>query len=184
MSVLTEADDLQGVLDEMKGEDLVDKSRIYLFGASQGGVASIITGEQRQENIAGMILFCPARIIMDFEKEYLGGRTMPEKMKFSNMVIIRKYYTDARDCGIYQMMERFKKPVIYYHGSRDELVPVRYAYEAEKHFPNVKLTILKGAVHMLNYGFEEQLFTEMKSFILKDNKMEKLILTNDDIFQN
>ena len=121
MSVLTEADDLEAVLDEMKRQDFVDESRIYL----SGGVVSIITGERRQENIAGMILFCPALIIMDFEKEYLGGKQMPEKMRFSNMVIGCSYYTDTRDCGIYQTMERSKKPVLYYHGSRDELVPVQ-----------------------------------------------------------
>lgn len=64
-------------------------------------------------------------------------------------------------------MERFEKPVLYYHGSNDELVPVRYAYEADKHFPNSKLTILPGAGHMLNFGYEDRLFKEIKDFILK-----------------
>ena len=36
MSVLTEADDLQGVLDEMKLQDFADEGRIYLCGANQG----------------------------------------------------------------------------------------------------------------------------------------------------
>ena len=170
MSVLTEADDLEAVLDEMKKQDFVDEDRIYLCGGSQGGFVSIITGEHRQSDIAGLILFCPALVIADFEKEYLGGREMPERMRFSNMVISRKYYTDARDCDIYQLMERFKKPVLYYHGSRDEMVPTKYAYEAEKHFPDAKLTILPGAGHMLNYGFENQLFSEMRDFILKERQ--------------
>ena len=168
MSVLTEADDLEAVLDEMKKQDYVDEKRIYLCGGSQGGFVSIIAGDRRQEDVAGMILYCPALVITDFEKEYLGGRPMPDKMRFGNMTVSRRYYTDARDCDVYQMMERFKKPVLYYHGSRDEMVPLRYAYEAEKHFPDVKLTILPGAGHMLNYGFEDQLFTEMKDFILKE----------------
>jgi hypothetical protein len=170
MSVLTEADDLEAVLDEMKKQDFVDEDRIYLCGGSQGGFVSIIVGDRRQEDVAGMILYCPALVVADFEREYLGGRPMPEKIRFGNMTVSRKYYTDARDCGVYHMMERFKRPVIYYHGSRDEMVPLRYAYESEKHFPNVKLTILPGAGHMLNYGFEDQLFSEMRDFVAKEKQ--------------
>lgn len=165
MSVLTEADDLEAVLNELKKQNFVDKDRIFLSGGSQGGVVSIIVGERRQEDIQGMVLYCPALVIKDFEKEYLGGRPMPEKCRFGNMTVSRKYYTDMRDYDIYAAMEHFRKPVLYYHGDRDEMVPDRYAYEAEKHFPNVKLTILRGAGHMCNYGYEDKLFSEMRDFV-------------------
>lgn len=165
MSVLTEADDLDAVLSEIKKQDYVDEKRIFLSGGSQGGVVSIIVGERRQEDICGLILYCPAIVIKDFEEEYLGGRRMPDKFRFGNMTVSRKYYTDMRDYDIYAAMERFKKPVLYYHGDRDEMVPLRYAYEAEMHFPDVKLTILRGAGHMCSYGYEEKLFNELRSFV-------------------
>lgn len=165
MSVMTEADDLEAVLKELKEQDFVDEKRIFLSGGSQGGVVSIIVGERRREDIRGMILFCPALVIKDFEDEYLHGRAMPEKIRFGNMMIGRKYYTDIRDYDIYAAMERFEKPVLYYHGDRDGMVPLKYAYEAEKHFPNVKLTVLPGAGHMCNYGYEDKIFSEICDFV-------------------
>ncbi len=47
----------------------------------------------------------------------------------------------------------------------DELVPVSYAYKAEKHFTNIELTILNGAGHMLGYGRQKQLLNELIEFI-------------------
>ena len=165
MSVLTEADDLEAVIDQLKKNTHIDSNRIYLSGLSQGGFVSIIVGSRRKEEIKGMILYCPALSIHDLEKTYLHGRKMPEKLLISNMTISRKYVEDAKNCDIYSMMEDFNKKVLYYHGDMDELVPVSYAYEAEKHFPNIKLTILKGAGHMLGYGREEQLLKELIEFI-------------------
>lgn len=173
MSVLTEADDLEAVLDELLARPWVDRSRVFLSGGSQGGFVSIIVGGRRQRDVAGMVLYCPALVIADFEQEYLGGRRMPERMRFGNMTVSRRYYTDARDCGVYHMMERFEGPVLYYHGSADEMVPLRYAYEAERRFPDARLTVLPGAGHMLNYGFEDQLFQEMRDFVLGGDGTEE-----------
>lgn len=167
MSVMTEADDLEAVLDEMLLQDFVDRGKVFLSGLSQGAFVSIVVGERRQKDVQGMILYCPALFIKDFEKMELGGRKMPEKLRFSNMMISRRYVDDVKNYDVYRAMERFSKPVLYYQGDHDEMVPMRYAYESEKHFPNVKLTILPGAGHMLNYGFEDRLFTEMKHFVTR-----------------
>lgn len=165
MSVLTEADDLEAVLDELKGQAFVDPQRIFLSGGSQGGFVSIIVGARRQADIQGMILYCPALVIQDFEEVYLQGR-MPEKMKFGNMTISRKYYTDAHEYDLQKAMVSFEKPVLYYQGDQDEMVPLRYAYYAQESFPKMELTILKNTGHMCNYGNEERLFADMKDFIL------------------
>lgn len=59
---------------------------------------------------------------------------MPERIRFGNMTISQKYMEDAKASDVYRAMEHFEKPVLYYNGSDDELVPVKYAYEAQKHF--------------------------------------------------
>lgn len=73
MSVLTQADDLESVIENLSKQPFVDKDKIYLSGGSQGGYVSIISGERNKNLIQGMILYCPALIIYDFEKEALGA---------------------------------------------------------------------------------------------------------------
>lgn len=48
MSVFTEADDLEAVLDYFAEESYVDKSKISLFGCSQGGFASAIVAKEER----------------------------------------------------------------------------------------------------------------------------------------
>ncbi len=165
MSVMSEADDLEAVLDELKKQDFVDENRIYLSGGSQGGFVSIVVGVRYQEDVQGLILYCPALVIQDFEKVNCNGKRMPPQVRFGNMTISRKYVDDLKGYDVFCEMEKFKKPVLYYHGDRDELVPLDYALEAQKHFPDVKLTILENTGHMLNYGNENLLLSEMIKFI-------------------
>ena len=60
MSVLTEASDLQAVLESAKSWDFVDPDRIVLLGGSMGGLVTTIVGSRNQDEIAGMILMYPA----------------------------------------------------------------------------------------------------------------------------
>ena len=55
MSVLTEASDLSSVLDAAKAWPFVDSEKIFLLGGSQGGLVTIITGCERQDELAGII---------------------------------------------------------------------------------------------------------------------------------
>ena len=74
MSVMTEADDLEAVLDELTKYDFVDRTRIFLRGISQG-VFFDCGGSAQAEGYSGNDLYCPAlAVIKDFEKVELGGR--------------------------------------------------------------------------------------------------------------
>ena len=44
MSVFTEVDDLDVVVNTLKNQNFVDKNNIFLLGQSQGGVVSTIEG--------------------------------------------------------------------------------------------------------------------------------------------
>ena len=169
MSVMTEAEDLECVLDEMKNQSFVDKNRIYLSGGSQGGFVSIIVGERRQNELKGLILYCPALVIKDFEKNYLKEKEIPKTFRFDNMMLSRIYVDDVRNYDVYNAIKNIKIPFLYYHGDKDELVNIEYAYKAQKYFNNNgKLIILKNTYHMLNYGNENKLFLDIINFILKN----------------
>lgn len=168
MSVMTESDDLKAVLNNLKKHPAIDQDRIYLSGGSQGGFVSIVTGVRHQKDIQGLILYCPALVISDFEQYELHGKQMPNHYRFGNMIIGKRYVDDLKKYDVYSEMKKFKKPVLYYQGSADEMVPIAYAYRAEKAFPNVQLKIIPGAGHMLTFGHETELFEDMKQFILNE----------------
>ena len=65
MSVMTEAGDLEAVLEESKAWDFVDSSKIFLLGGSQGGLVTTVVGNSHQSDIAGMMLMYPALSIKE-----------------------------------------------------------------------------------------------------------------------
>ena len=165
MSVMTEADDLELVLDYMRQFPQVDTSRVFLCGGSQGGFVSAVTGIRRQHDVAGLILCCPALVIMDFEQAYNHGKRVESRFRFGNMTVSDRYVRDLDGYDVYAEMAKFAGPVLIYHGDRDSMVPLSYSERAAKAFPNARLRILRGASHMLWIGNEAQIEREITTFI-------------------
>lgn len=51
MSVFTEVDDLDAVVNILKNQNFVDKNNIFLLGQSQGGVVSTIEGANLRKRL-------------------------------------------------------------------------------------------------------------------------------------
>ena len=169
MSVMTEADDLESVLEQMKLQNFVDKNNIYLCGASQGGLVSIIVGERRQNDLKGLILYCAGLAILDYYEPYMRNKKSFEEFRLLNMTIRRKYFDDIINFDVYKCIQNIQIPFLYYHGDDDECVNVKYAYKAQKYFNDKgKLIILKNAPHMLCYGNENRLFLDILNFIFNN----------------
>ena len=58
MTLFTEKEDLIAIINEVKNWEHTDK--IFLFGASQGGMVSAMTAEELEDDIDGLILLFPA----------------------------------------------------------------------------------------------------------------------------
>ncbi len=140
MSVLTEADDLQAVVDELSGRDDVDPFSVFLFGGSQGGLVSALTAAKLGEGIRGLILLYPALCIEDdWKKKYPNPEDMPEKLNFWDLTLGRKYCEDAHKLQIFETIGAYEGPVLIMHGSDDEVVPISYSEKARKVYPNARL---------------------------------------------
>lgn len=150
MSVMSEADDLEAVLDHFRHDQRIDQGNIWLCGSSQGGFVSTVTGIRRQQDIRGLFLLCPAYIAQDFRKIYFGDGDIPATFPFSNMILGRRYITDLAGYDVYAEMKTFRNPVHIYHGTADRLVPISYSERAAQAFPNVVLTRCAGAGHMVS----------------------------------
>lgn len=149
MSVMTEAADVEAVLDAAKEWDFVDSSRIALIGASQGGMASAVAASHRPDEIAGLILLYPALLVHDAVHEQFDSLDeVPEQFYFNGWINVGKnYVSDVWDYDVYAEMPNYTNPVLILHGDRDGIVDVSYAERAAESYPDAELHILRGAGH-------------------------------------
>ncbi len=156
MSVLSEADDLDCVIDGIRELDMIDQSNLFLMGGSQGGYVITYTASRRPHDIRGLIPLYPAYVIHDFVKKLIGDTgKIPETFRCLGCTVSSLYASDAFAVDIYSHMD-YPGPVLIIHGTADSLVPLSYSRKAVKVFPHAKLVTIEGADH----GFydEDEIF--------------------------
>ena len=103
MSVLTEARDLNAVIDYFMDDPRF--SDIYLWGQSQGGFVSSYVAAERPEDIAALVIEYPAYVLQDDAKRrQLPDGTFPERSTLLGMPIGRVYSEDVVSFDIYEHM--------------------------------------------------------------------------------
>jgi len=146
MSVLTEAADLEAVIDELKKDERI--SSIFLIGKSQGAFVSTIVASRRPEQIAGLIGLYPGFILAEaVEEEMKKFDKIPETYELLWLKVGSIYINDLLKTPIYDMMKDYNGDVLLIHGDRDEIVTTESVEKAHKSFPNSRLVVLKDAVH-------------------------------------
>ncbi len=168
MSVMTEVDDLNTVIDETRGWDMVDTSGLILMGASQGGLVAAICAAQRPELASALMLIYPVFGIPDAMKkeDFHSREEVPEKYFLKGWLWIgRRYALDIWDYDSFAATERYKGPVLMIHGDADEIVDTSQ-YERVR-YANMHLHILPGAGHMFRGKYAEQAKALMDEFLDK-----------------
>ncbi len=148
MTVLTEAEDLEDVMDTVLDLPYVNKDALYLQGESQGGFVSALVGDRRKEDIKGLILWYPAFVIPDDAKErFKTGST-----NIFGHEISPEYDKAAKDIDVTELQINFGKPVLIIHGDKDDVVPIEYSRTAAANYGYATLKEIIGAGH----GFDGQ----------------------------
>lgn len=144
MSVLTEAADLNAVIDYFKPVF----PEIFLWGASQGGFISSYVAAHRPADVKALAIEFPAYVLQDdAKKRALPDGSFPEAYSAMNTLISRKYNMDAVSFDIYEIIGAYTGDVLIQHGDQDALVPLSYSERAAKVFPSADLVVLKGEGH-------------------------------------
>jgi len=149
MSVLTEAADLNTVIDHFL-EHFGERSiRIFLFGASQGGFVSTYVAGSRPDDIAGLVLMYPAFVLQDdSRRRNPDPDSGPDTMRIMGMRVGRIYDQDAQSFDIYDIMKQYTGKVLIVHGTADSMAPLSYSERAVETFPDAELVTLEGADHI------------------------------------
>jgi hypothetical protein len=152
MSVLTEVNDLDMVLDNIIEWNFIDKKNIFLLGASQGALVTLLAAAKHKSIIKGMVLL-------------YGGFLIPEMMhdffkKLDNVPNVfsylgwydagRIYVTDVWDMKPYEIMQDLSMPVLLIHGGKDKLVDIKYSIRANKSLKNSEFIVLPNAGHIFH----------------------------------
>lgn len=163
MSVMTEADDICAVLDEVLTWDFVDAERIVLIGASHGGMASAIAASRRPEDFCALILLYPALEAYDaVHEKYSSLDEVPCHFWLGDLIHVgRPFVSDSWDYDVYADMPGFRNPVLILQGDRDEIVDISYSERAAATYPDCEFHVLPGAGH----GFSGEHFDAAMGYI-------------------
>lgn len=166
MSVLTEASDLQAVLESAKSWDFVDPDRIVLLGGSMGGLVTTVVGSRNQDEIAGMILMYPALSarVDSGTDQYKTDDEIPEDISlFGGWIHVGKnYVTDLRKVDFNQLLSSYKGHMLLLHGDKDRTVPLSWSENVKAIIPDCEFHVIRDGGH----EFFGQPFEDAMSYIL------------------
>ena len=166
MSVLTEAADLNAVIDHFRNDGRI--TDIYLWGASQGGFVSAYVSSQRPQDIRAVVLEFPAIVLQDdSEKRRLPDGTFPEVSSIMGAKISRKYDEDATSFDLYDLLPAYTGPVLILHGDKDPIVPLRYSEKAKETYADARLIVYPGQGHGFTGASKQDALAQETAFFLE-----------------
>ena len=160
MSVLTEASDLEAVLNTAKTWDFADPEKIFLLGGSQGGLVTIVTGTRHADEIAGMMLMYPALSAKEDSGlyRYESAGAVPEDVPLFGgwMHVGSRYIMDLSGLDFEEMLSGYPEKVLLLHGDADATVDLSWSEHAAEIIPECEFHVIPGGGHEF-YGqpFEE-----------------------------
>lgn len=152
MSIFTEKEDLCAIIDTIRGWENVDRENIFLFGASQGGLVTALTADEKSEEIKGVLLLFPAFCIADnWNAKFPALDDIPDILEVWGVTLGRIYFESVHGYDIYRHIGRFHKNVQIFHGGLDEIVPLEYGMRASRLYPHAGIEVFPEEGH----GFSE-----------------------------
>lgn len=159
-SLTKQSDDLQSILDFVKSQSLVDTSRIGILGQSFGTPTSITLNS----NIKSLVLMGSFGHVKEVMSNLFGDGYNPTgistrvKTDGETVKLNPVFWSDFKNHDILKSIKLIKCPVLFIHGSEDDIVPLsemEALYNAAND-PKEKV-VIKGGDHGLDPKRNEML---------------------------
>ena len=148
MTLFTEQEDLEAVIEAVKGMESVDENNIFVFGGSQGGLVTAMTADDRSEDIRGMILLYPAFCIPeDWNRRFHKEEDIPEEEELWGMKLGRVFFESIRGYDVFEHVGKYKNAVLVLHGDKDPIVELGYSERLAQTYSKVSLAVFLGEGH-------------------------------------
>ncbi len=152
-SAVTEASDLQAILDTAKTWDFVDPDYIFLEGGSMGGLVATMVGLDNPEAVRGMILHYPALYMPMITLGWASPDDVPETISFGDGYDLgSRFVTDLWDLDVVSRLSEFNGNVLIIQGSDDQLVSAESTKEASAYFNSCDYKLIEDAGHGFSGG--------------------------------
>ena len=183
MSVLTEMQDLEAVIEYVRSLPYVDSEKIFLMGCSQGGFVSAMVAAKNSYPIEKLCLFYPALCIPDDARagkmmaSKFDPENIPETFYCGPMKLGRCYAEDAKGIDPYEKIKDYNGEVLIVHGTKDKIVNINYAYRAAETYQSTKpenmdaekrirLHIIEDGAHGFSKKHDALAIQELKEFVI------------------
>ena len=153
MTVTSLVQNVNDVLDYAQSLDFVDTDHIFLLGKSMGGVASSLTAVERQDEVAGVILWYPAFNISGAVKDgnFLGvrfnARNIPDTVTWFAHKYGREFIVECGEIDTDQLLEDLDCPVLLLSGNRDNIVPLFSSMRAAELLSDCTFDVIESGSH-------------------------------------
>ena len=143
MTLMTEIEDLEDVINAISQYDYVDPNRLFLQGESMGGFVSAYVAASHPELIKALILWYPAFVISDDSRKRIeaGDNTC------FGLQLNSEFNTIAANIDIYEHIVKYTNPIRIIHGDMDNIVPLEYSKRAIEVCKRAELIVVPGAGH-------------------------------------
>lgn len=149
MSVLTEVEDLNAVMDSVKSMPWIDANNLFLCGHSFGGLVSTYVAAQRPDELKGLMVWEPSyQMREDILSLYPIGSEIPDEI-YTPVHVGRVFIEDLQNFDIFEGMGNYDKEVLLLQGelSKTNELQEEYFNKAAEIFPNMQWEIVDGATH-------------------------------------
>lgn len=166
MSTVTEVEEMEVVLLELRKLPQVDADHIFLMGESQGGLVAALVGAAHPEQVKALCLWYPAFNIPDYVHEHCPEPT-PVPFTIFDMLIGVPYSADVWNMDTYKETEAYHGDVLLIHGTDDHTVIPEYSVRAQKNYEHAELIMIPGARHGFRGADSDRVRAISIEFIMK-----------------
>lgn len=166
MSILDQQSDLEAIVRYFKSRPDVDADNIVLIGESQGGLVASLTAAHVAKDIRRLILVYPALCIpAQWNKRYPQLSGIPDTTRIWNVPLGRRFFTELRDMDVFNVIGKFKKPVLIIQGDADAIVSLEDSRRALNIYKDTRLHIIPGAGHGFKPNELKQSLSQIEGFL-------------------
>lgn len=148
MTIFSEMENLEAVLDYVKQLEQVDENNIFAFGGSQGGLVTALTCDDRSAEIKGMMLLFPAFCIPDnWTERFPDKAEIPAEWELWDMKLGHDFFESIHGYDAFAHVGKYSNNVLVMHGDKDPIVALGYSERIEKTYKQVRLEVFEGEGH-------------------------------------
>lgn len=176
MTVLTEVEDLKSVINYVKSLPDVNEGRITLLGCSQGGFVSALTAKDLRTEIERLVLVYPAFCIPDDARKgkmlfaRFDPQNVPDVIQRYPMKLGGGYAKCVMDWQVEKVISGYEGPVLFVHGTNDQVVDITYARKLHVLYPNVEYHEISGAKHGFSGKYDTEAIGYFTAFMQEKTK--------------